>query len=474
MNTPLPPQEIVERALSLSRAAHCDVIVDDTDTAWLRWAGDEVTANGASGTRRVTVISSGPGGGAAVSGTVDDPHRLEELVRASEAPTDAPAAGETAAAGSTAAPEPMRGDGAFESAELPEAAPARDRLSALIPELVRARGRSHGALHGFAQHRTGTAWLGTTAGVRRRHRLGTSTLELYTRTPDGSRTAWAGAVADGFHGMDLPGLEAATTGRLRQPLPHRELPPGRYEVLLSPAAVADLMTAVYRAGGAADATEGRTVFARPGGGTRIGDTLAALPLNLRSDPREPGLECRPFVLSHGAVSDAFGEAVQAGADPADNGMPLSATYWMKDGALTSLLASRADAARLGVPVRPAVGNLVLDGGTDRSLTEMIRSTRRALLISCLWYIRPTDVGTLTLTGLTRDGVHLVEDGRVTAYVNDFRFAESPVSLLSRAVEAGRTERAPARESGMHFPRTAMPPLRIPDFRFTARAPSAGS
>ncbi|MEU1474376.1 metallopeptidase TldD-related protein [Streptomyces sp. NPDC005760] len=465
MNTPLPAEEIVERALALSRAAHCDVIVDDTDAAWLRWAGDEVTANGASGVRRVTVISTGAGGGAAVSGTVDDPHDLEGLVRASEAPNDAPAAG------AAAAPEPIRGDGAFESAELPEAAPAREQLSALVPEFVRAQRRSQGVLHGFAQHRTGTAWLGTSAGIRSRHRLGTSTLDLYARTPDGSRTAWAGAVADGFHGMDLPGLEAATTGRVQQPLPYRELPPGRYEVLLSPAAVADLMTAVYRAGGAADASEGRTVFARPGGSTRIGDTLAALPLNLRSDPREPGLECRPFLLSHGAVSDAFGDAVQAGADPADNGMPLPATYWMKDGVLTSLLASRADAARLGLPVRPAVGNLVLDGGTDRSLTEMIRTTRRALVINCLWYIRPTDAGTLTLTGLTRDGVHLVEDGHITAYVNDFRFAESPVSLLSRAVEAGRTERAPAREAGMTFPRTAMPPLRIPDFRFTTKAPS---
>ncbi|WP_416974247.1 metallopeptidase TldD-related protein [Streptomyces sp. 4F14] len=467
MNSPLAPQEIVERALALSRAARCDVIVDDTDAAWLRWAGDEVTANGASSTRRVTVISTGPGGGAAVSATVDGLPELEDLVRASEEPADAAGAGESAA------PEPIRGDGAFESAGLPEAVPARDRLSALIPEFVRARDRSHGALHGFAQHRTGTAWLGTSAGVRSRHRLATSTLDLYARTPDGSRTAWAGAVADGFHRMDLPALEAAATGRVRQPLPPRDLPPGRYEVLLSPVAVADLMTAAYRASGAVDAAEGRTVFARPGGGTRIGDTLAALPLNLRSDPREPGLECRPFLLSHGAASDAFGEAVQAGTDPADNGMRLSATHWMRDGVLTSLLASRADAARLGLPARPAVGNLVLDGGTDRSLADMVRTTRRALLVSCLWYIRPTDAGTLTLTGLTRDGVHLVEDGEITAYVNDFRFAESPVSLLSRVTEAGRTERAPGRECGMHFPRTAMPPLRVPDFRFTAKAPSTG-
>jgi predicted Zn-dependent protease len=396
---------------------------------------------------------------------------LEQLVRASEAPSGrAPGP----------APTPWAGHGggdAFDADELADTTPARAQLDYVIPELAGHGTAAGGSLHGFAQHRTVTTWLGTSAGVRRRHRRPTSTLDLSARTPDGSRTTWAGAVADDFREVGLTGLAgltAATTGLLERPLPYRELPHGRYETILAPAAVADLMTVAYRAAGAADAAGGRTVFARPGGGTRIGDRLASLPLNLRGDPGEPGLECCPFAVSRGAVSDVFGDAVQAGSDPADNGLPLPSTYWMKDGVLTSLPASRADAERLRLPVRPAVGNLILDGGGDRSLDDMVRSTRRGLLITCLWYIRPTDAATLSLTGLTRDGVYWVEDGRVTAYVNDFRFAESPVSLLARAVEAGRTERAPGRESGMHFPRTAMPPLRIPDFRLTAPAPSTGA
>ncbi|MEV5606720.1 metallopeptidase TldD-related protein [Streptomyces sp. NPDC052225] len=467
------PQEIVERALALSRAPHCAVIVDDTDAAWLRWAGDDVTAAGASRTRRVTVVSGGRGGDAAVSATVDDAadvRALADLVRASRELADR--AGGTPARLEPVRPADTEGDGFDTEGPQPAAAPAQDELTAGVRQFVRPAEEDPRAVsHGFAQHRTVTSWLGTSAGVRLRHHRPTSTLDLSARAPDESRTAWAGAVADTFRDIDAAAVRSATTGLLRRPLPYRELPPGRYEVILAPAAVADLMTAVHRAAGAADAADGRSVFARPGGGTRIGDTLAALPLNLRGDPREPGLECCPFVLSRGAVSDAFGEAVPSGADTADNGLPLSATHWMRGGTLTALPASRADADRLGVPVRPAVGNLILDGGTDRSLAEMIRSTRHALLITCLWYIRPTDAGTLSLTGLTRDGVHLVEDGRVSAYVNDFRFAESPVSLLARAVEAGRTERAPGRECGLLFPRTAMPPLRVPDFRFTARAPS---
>ncbi|MFB7248880.1 peptidase [Streptomyces populi] len=463
------PRDVVERALALSRAAHCAVIVDETDTAWLRWAGDDVTAAGTSGTRRVTVVSTGRGGDAAASATLEDvhdPRDLADLVHASRSLADR--------AGGTPPPlEPVSGSGVDPDADEPTGAvPAQDQLNSVIPELTRLQADGRIASHGFAQHRTVTSWLGTSAGVRRRHRRPTSTLDLNALSPDGTRTAWAGAVADGFRDVDLAAMRAATTGRLRQPLPYRELPPGRYETILAPAAVADLMTVAYRAAGAADAAGGRTVFARTSGGTRIGERLAALPLNLRGDPLETGLACCPFVLSRGDVSDVFGEAVQSGSDPSDNGLALSSTHWMKDGTLTALPASRADAHRLGLPARPAIGNLILDGGTERSLSEMIRSTRRGLLITCLWYMRPTEAATLSLTGLTRDGVHLVEDGRVSAYVNDFRFAESPVSLLARATEAGRTERAPGREFGMHFPRTAMPPLRIPDFRLTARAPSA--
>ena len=124
-------------------------------------------------------------------------------------------------------------------------------------------------------------------------------------------------------------------------------------------------------------------------------------------------------------------------------------------------------ALTGLPVAPAADNLVLDGGGDRSLEEMVAGTERGLLLTCLWYIREVDPATLLLTGLTRDGVYLVENGEVTGAVNNFRFNESPVDLLGRATEAGRTERTLPREWSDYFTRAAMPALRIPDFNMSS-------
>ena len=463
------PRELVERALAHSRATHCTVIIDDSSAAWMRWAADTLTANGTSSGRRITVLSAveGPHGTALGSfcATTDDPRDLEALVRASEAAAaKAPPSRETA--------EPLGEDGLFDDDPGP-GTPAQDSLARAVPALATWQRRAVGTLYGYAGQTTLTTHLGSSSGLRRSHRGRTATLEVNARSTDGLRSAWAGATDDDLGAIDPAALEAGTSARLARALPRRTLAPGRYEVVLPPSAVADLMITAYLAAGAEDAAQGRTAFARPGGGTRLGQRLTALPLTLRSDPHEPGLRCCPFVLSRGAVADEFGATIQAGSAPADNGLPLAPVDWIKDGVLTSLLSTRAGAARLGLPARPAIGNLVLDGGGTRSLSDLVASTRRGLLLTCLWYMRVTDGTTLSLTGLTRDGVYLVEDGQITAEVDDFRFAESPLSLLARAVEAGRTEKTLAREFGMHFPRTAMPALRIPDFLMTSVAPGAG-
>ncbi len=207
-----------------------------------------------------------------------------------------------------------------------------------------------------------------------------------------------------------------------------------------------------------DAAEGRTVFSKPGGGTRVGDRLTELPLTLRSDPSEPGLESAPFVLAHASGGDS---------SVFDNGLPLTATEWIREGELQHLLTSRHSAGLTGLPVAPGIDNLVLDGGGERGLDEMVANTERGLLLTCLWYIREVDPATLLLTGLTRDGVYLVENGEVTGEVNNFRFNESPVDLLGRATEAGRTEKTLPREWSDWFTRAAMPALRVPDFNMSS-------
>jgi predicted Zn-dependent protease len=118
-------------------------------------------------------------------------------------------------------------------------------------------------------------------------------------------------------------------------------------------------------------------------------------------------------------------------------------------------------------VTPAVDNLIMDGGSGASLASMISSTKRGLLLTCLWYIREVDPQTLLLTGLTRDGVYLVENGEIAGAVNNFRFNESPVGMLGRLAEVGATSKTLPREWGDYFNRAAMPPIRVEGFNMSS-------
>ncbi|MEV4255446.1 metallopeptidase TldD-related protein, partial [Spirillospora sp. NPDC049652] len=152
----------------------------------------------------------------------------------------------------------------------------------------------------------------------------------------------------------------------------------------------------------------------------------------------------------------------------DNGLPLAATDWISDGTLAALAQTRRSAEATGLPVTPPVDNLLMSGpdGADATLEDMVARTGRGLLLTCLWYIREVDPQSLLLTGLTRDGVYLVEDGEVVGAVNNFRFNESPVDLLGRLAEVGGSVPTLAREWSDYFQRTAMPPVRVPDFNMS--------
>jgi predicted Zn-dependent protease len=238
-----------------------------------------------------------------------------------------------------------------------------------------------------------------------------------------------------------------------------DLPAGRYETLLPPTAMADLMIDMYWSAGAKDALDGRTVFSKPGGGTRIGERLTGLPVTLRSDPAAPGLECAPFVIAHASSRDS---------SVFDNGLPNTATDWITNGTLTALTQTRFTAQLSGQPVTPAIDNLVMTApGAAGSIEDLVSRTSRGLLLTSLWYIRVVDPQTLLLTGLTRDGVYLVENGEVTGAVNNFRFNESPVAMLSRITEIGSTVPTLAREMSDYFTRTAMPPVRVDGFNMSS-------
>ena len=330
-------------------------------------------------------------------------------------------------------------------------------VSALSGAFDRAR-RRHVVLAGFAERDLATLYLGSSTGLRLSHAQPTAAMSLVGRTADGSGSAWVG---EPTITPSLERMEKEIWRRLDWANRRLSLEAGRYEVIMPPSAVSDMMAMLaFDALGGQDAEDGRTVFSKEGGGTRVGETITALPFSLSSDPFEHGIACTPFV-----ATGASGSEVSV----FDNGLPSAHTDWIHEGVLTRLRYHRAGAAKSGVEMAPYIDNLILRcGGSDGgSVDDMVARTERGLLLTCLWYIREVDPATLLTTGLTRDGVYVIEDGAVVGAANNFRFNESPVDLLARALEVGTPVRSLGREFGEYLNRTIMPPLRIPDYNMSS-------
>jgi len=462
------PQEAVERALQAATCDDCVVIAEESSEANLRWAGNTLTTNGVSSSRRLTVIAIVRDGAAARAGVISRAGvgvaQIGDLVAEAER-----AASESSPA-EDAADLPGSADGdAFgrvsKSAEGWDDPPARTEIGVLrgfagsLGEAFGVAAEGGRRLYGFAEHTVTSLFLGSSTGLRLRHDQPSGKVELNAKTADLTRSAWAGAATRDFTDVNVAGLESSLARQLGWAARRLDLPAGRYETLLPPTAVADMLVYLYWSSGAKDAVDGRTVFSRPGGGTRIGEDLASVPVTLRSDPGAPGLACAPFVIAQasGRQSSVF-----------DNGLPLGPTDWIRRGELAALAQTRYSSRLSGLPVTPAIDNLILDvPGAEATLDDMIAGTGRGLLLTCLWYIREVDPQTLLLTGLTRDGVYLVENGEVTGAVNNFRFNESPVAMLGRITEAGATVPALPREWSDYFTRSAMPPLRVEGFNMSS-------
>ena len=326
-------------------------------------------------------------------------------------------------------------------------------------------------LAGFAEYGVSTLYLGSSSGVRLSYAQPTGSLNLVGRSRDGIRSAWTGVGAEQMDSISFGEMEQELWRRLEWASRSISLDAGRYEVILPPSGMADMMGSLFFYGmGGQDAEDGRTVFsAGDGDGTRVGEQLSQVPFTLYSDPFEPGIECLPFVAAGSSDSES---------SVFDNGLPLERIDWIKEGYLAHLRYHRAGAARSGVDVAPYIDNLILrdvggggasggGGGGGGTVDDMVSRTERGLLLTCLWYIREVDPSTALLTGLTRDGVYVIEDGVVVGAANNFRFNESPVDLLARATEVGTSVRALGRELGEYLNRCIMPPLRIPDFNMSS-------
>ena len=460
-----PPQEVVERALAAAGPGsdHCVVIVEETSEVEVRYANSTTTTNGRRRDRRVTVISlrqvdGGMAAGVARRGGDVD---VAELVGAAERDaSESPPADDA-----FALLLPGDADVCAASGHRFDTPPATTELSVLSDVLTdlshafaHARQAGH-VLAGFAEHRQTTEYLGTSTGLRLAHALPQGALHLVARSADGTDSTWAGAGTTDFADVSVEAMHAGLEQRLAWAARRLEQPAGRYEVILPPSAVSDLMVSLAYELSGRNAEDGRTVFSLPGGGTRVGQPLSPRPFDLRSDPAEPGLECSPFLTTTSSTADT---------SVFDNGLRLDRTDWIAGGSLERLRYHRAGAARSGTTPAGFIGNLTLEvDGAVGSLEDLVSRTERGLLLTCLWYIREVDPATMLLTGLTRDGVYVVEDGKVVGAANNFRFNESPVDLLARVSEVGASVRALGREFGEYFNRTRMPAVRVPDFNMSS-------
>jgi predicted Zn-dependent protease len=283
-------------------------------------------------------------------------------------------------------------------------------------------------------------------------------MELNAKSADLARSSWAGLSTADFTDVDVLAMSGALTDRLDWARRRVDLPPGRYDTVLPPTAVADFMGDLAWSAGARAAHEGRSAFAAPGG-TRIGERLTDRRMTLFADPSQAGIECAPFVETSYSSDEV---------SVFDNGAEAGRIELVRDGVISQLIQTRASAAEYGEPFTPVVDNLVLAGGDEtRTTADLVAGVDRGLLVTSQWYLREVDPMTLLLTGLTRDGVFLIERGEITAAVNNFRFNVSPLDVLRRAAEVGRTERCLSREWSDWFTRSAMPSIRMEGFHMSS-------
>ena len=459
----ISPQSLVEHALAASMADDCVAIVRDATSANLRWANNTLTTNGVMHGVHVSIVSfirqAGGVSVGSVSGSATTQAEVDELVRAADAAARAASPAEDV---QELVRDRMSSDWSDEPGST--GITVYDEVAPALGEAFGRAGAAGRVLYGFVNHEVATTYLGSTTGLRLRHVQPTGHFACTGKTSDLTQSAWIGQATRDFADVDPLAADEELAQRLAWGKHRVELEAGRYDTILPPTAVADLMIDAYWYAGARTAWEGQSVYSRRGVGTRIGEDIARPDVTLFSDPAHARLQCAPFVVeaASGNESSVF-----------DNGLELGRTDWIRNGELTALRQTRHTAEMTKQQVTPAIDNLVLAvDGASGSVEELVAGTERGLLLTCLWYIRAVDPQTLLLTGLTRDGVYLVEHGEITAAVNNFRWNESPVDLLRRFSHASATVPSFSREWGDdYFSRTATPALRVPDFNMSSVSPA---
>jgi len=268
---------------------------------------------------------------------------------------------------------------------------------------------------------------------------------LTIRTPDGLSSGWAGDEGSDWTTIESDRIAADALRKCREWRGKTALDPGKYEVVLEPAAAGMLMLRMLGTFDARQADEGRSFFSKRGGGNRVGEKLFDERVTIFSDPAEKNAETSHFT----------------GA-----GMPVQREAWVEKGVLKSLAYSRFWAMKQGMAPKAGPSNFIMAGG-DAAVEDMIKSVKRGVLITRFWYIRPLNPRIISFTGLTRDGTFLIENGKIARPVTNFRFNQSLTELLANVEVLGRPIRVSADESSSTGTPMIVPPMKVKDFELAS-------
>ena len=411
---------ITQKILGLSKAESCIVAISGDEDRHVRFAQNMATTNGAPSSISVSVESHFGKRSGSATGTDLSDDALAALVASSE--NTAKLAPENPEFMPPLGPQKYPTGTSFSAAT--QAATSDALAGAIRPVLQQAEAKNLQA-SGFLEIGSSFSTYATSNGLFV-YDQGTGVLHTITaRTPDGTGSGWMGTTHYDFSKLDVAGMGAVAIDkavRSRQPVALR---PGKYTVILEPSAVSDLIGILI--GDEFDqrsADEGRNFATKKGGGSLVGETVFGKNVTILSDPNDP-------VVPGGIYSD--------------DGLPAQRMAWIENGVLKNLQCGRYWAQKMGHQPVPSPTSLTMTGGTT-STADMIKQTKRGLLITRFWYIREVDPQTVLLTGLTRDGVFLIEHGEITKPVCNFRFNESPVAMLNKVIALGPSVRAYGEDS----------------------------
>lgn len=430
-------QALLKKVLSYSKADECEINISGSDGGNIRYARNSVSTSGGVSQNSMVVQSSfGKKVGVATINEFDDASLQKVVQRAEELAQLAPEN-----------PEFVKNLGPqqyLESKTFVDATAAispKLRADAVAESLQIAKDNKLTAA-GFMENSAGYSAMMNSSGLFAYNTATNVNFNVTLRTNDGKGSGYA---SKGYNDISELNVTNATKFAAQKALSSAEakaIEPGKYTVILEPAAAIVLMENLYFALDARSADEGRSFLSKTGGKTKLGEKLVDERVTIYSDPQNPGLPTSTW---------------------ASDGRPQEKITWIDKGVIKNLFYSRYWAEKQNAKAIPAPDGIIMEGGTA-SLEEMIKSTERGVLVTRLWYIRSVDPQTLLFTGLTRDGTFYIEDGKIKFPVKNFRFNESPIIMLNNLETLGRPERTVSGESGAH---ALIPPMKIRDFTFTS-------